>query len=240
MDKNAYFVYFIALGQEYTKIGMCNATLKNLKQRLSEAKRWCPEAFIVGLFITEDENLEKALHRYFDGIKVRSEVFYSCNWIENYSSKHCGWTGHQDIKWEDWAYYWETYKLAELEVEKLKEIGEVYEDESLNEFGAVDEYECKIYNEEKEDWEEVDDIFVIIDTIWKEKYSHLFNTEYNFEAGDWGLTVQKILLKIEGEYLQLNSYGNEIDDNFTGLYDDGFYYVNGELCIEDVFGIYQD
>jgi len=86
-----YFIYFIKVA-ENIKIGICKATSKHLKQRLSEANRWYPNSKILGILTTEDKEIEKRIHLRFKDNNINSEVFKLDKRITRFIFDYCDWT----------------------------------------------------------------------------------------------------------------------------------------------------
>jgi hypothetical protein len=86
-----YFIYFIKVA-ENIKIGICKATLKHLKQRLSEANRWYPNSKILGILTIEDKEIEKRIHLHFKDNNINSEVFKLDKRMTRFIFDYCDWT----------------------------------------------------------------------------------------------------------------------------------------------------
>lgn len=65
----AKFVYIIYVGERTCKIGSCNPTLKHLKARLTEAKRWVPNARLMAVKLESSIKEERQLHKEFKAVK---------------------------------------------------------------------------------------------------------------------------------------------------------------------------
>jgi hypothetical protein len=74
------FIYFIKVGNEEVKIGMCEPTINHLKKRFEEAKRWIPTAEIVAI-IKGTNKTELVIHQILkkQGHCIKNEVFKLSN-----------------------------------------------------------------------------------------------------------------------------------------------------------------
>jgi len=287
-----YFIYFIKVA-ENIKIGICKATLKNLKQRLSEANRWSPNSEILGVILYDDDKLEKAIHYHFSQYKISNEIFKNDKNIQKFIKKYCHWEKSRRYI----SYCWSTIQWAKIKSEvdqnfnrfkyrnnkakpsiklslyewckygelrhKLNNIvDKMFEDKELIYFDVPNE-DCdgfdsivkklkpnanlSIYPETYptgwiaiEAYEEFD-LQEFEEELWhKISETQLLDIEY---------TVNEAFLhnKILSNYLSFlrskqnevdeDDYEDERDDDFTGIGDDGFYYVDGDFCITDPLGV---
>lgn len=258
-----YFIYFIKVA-ENIKIGICKATLKNLKQRLSEANRWCPNSEIMGLICTEDKDDEKKLHIYFKKHQIANEVFAYHKDIVKFIKKYCGWTTSKKcishrwrsmisnvlkeewaivdkyrkesekskkITWQDWAKYHNSWYAINLKMKTLKNEGFIEISTHYDEYGSIDSQTVWLCDPSKPlgrgryvqeiNWLDYRE------ELWYKKYENKF-INISYSMGE---------LSSEVKYISLRPDIEDDEDDFTGIDDDGFYYVDGEFCITDPLGI---
>lgn len=63
MGKRDKWVYIIKVGGSNVKIGSCDPTVKHLKARLCEAKRWVPDAYLLAVKFFSSVKEERYLHK---------------------------------------------------------------------------------------------------------------------------------------------------------------------------------
>lgn len=120
-----YFIYFIKVA-ENIKIGICKATLKHLKQRLSEANRWYPNSKILGILTTEDKEIEKRIHLRFKDNNINSEVFKLDKRITRFIFDYCDWTPNKRfcpfLSDFQWSLFFREDKKTKFYKEKTKSL----------------------------------------------------------------------------------------------------------------------
>lgn len=306
-----YFIYFIKI-DDTVKIGICQATLKHLKQRLSEAQRWCANAKLIGCLFSENSDTEKRIHLYFDELTIRSELFKWDKKILRFIKMFCDWTpskraisfSHEtllsciskyddkqdaikyfkgkyniqpskSITLEQWIIPYEICKLKTDTVQALTKQGIVTKRKNYDyDYDAnYYEYHCKkddnvteimptcdlwdkwgdcnnsLFDKVKREWFSVSyekiGIYEGIEPIdYLKKINLLLDkikclSAYYLLENRNRIEDSSILPKIPTHYEEQDEYDDDDwqSGDFTGIGDDGFYYVDGEFCIEDPLGI---
>lgn len=95
------YVYIICVGERTCKIGSCDPTLKHLKARLMEAKRWVPDARLVAVKLYSSVEEERFLHKALGASKevVKDWDGYSMFLVVSRFSFHSVLKG-KDLSWD--------------------------------------------------------------------------------------------------------------------------------------------
>jgi hypothetical protein len=215
-----YFIYFIKVA-ENIKIGRCEATKSRLTARLKEAKRWYPDAYVVCLFVVNNKSLETIFHALFSDLNISNEVFKIDSNMEKIIRVESHWCRNRKMFFaKEWNMYLSAIRFiySYLSSQNLPiTLKNIPFSESISWEDFIDDFLCK----------------------YKTKPFLIYDLEYML---GWFTVRQdnrmiKLIKGIIAEQERTDEYEDERDDDFTGIGDDGFYYVDGEFCITDPFGI---